>query len=76
MGTTSTIKKCYTRIDIHSQKSDFAHWQTQPYQVRLATLEQIRQEYHRWRSSPSKRPELLRGHQRPASLATPAWSSR
>lgn len=49
MGTESGIKKCYTKVSIHRQKSDFAYWQTQPYQARLAALEQIRQEYHRWR---------------------------
>ena len=34
---------------IDDQSTDFAYWQTQSYQARLATLEQIRQEYHRWR---------------------------
>jgi hypothetical protein len=43
------IKKTYTKANIHKQKSDFAYWQTQSYQARLAALEQIRQEYHRWR---------------------------
>jgi hypothetical protein len=47
--TMPNIKKTYTKVNIHGQKSDFAYWQTQPYQVRLAALEQIRQEYHRWR---------------------------
>jgi hypothetical protein len=47
--TMPNIKKTYTKVNTHSQKSDFAYWQTQPYQVRLAALEQIRQEYHRWR---------------------------
>jgi hypothetical protein len=49
MKTESRIEKCYAKVKIRSQKTDFAYWQTQPYQVRLATLEQIRQEYHRWR---------------------------
>jgi hypothetical protein len=29
--------------------SDFAYWQAQPFTVRLAALEEIRQEYNRWR---------------------------
>ena len=33
------------------QKSDFAYWQTQSYETRLATLEQIRQEYHQWKNN-------------------------
>jgi hypothetical protein len=49
MKTTSGIKKSCTKVSIREQKSDFAYWQTQPYQVRLATLEQIRQEFHRWK---------------------------
>jgi len=41
MQAASHIVKSYTE-----QKSDFAYWQTQPYQARLAALEQIRQKYH------------------------------
>jgi len=48
MARTS-IAKFYTKVDLRKQKSDFAYWQTQPYQARLAALEQIRREYHRWR---------------------------
>jgi len=49
MAAKSRVEKCYTKVSIRDQRSDFAYWQSQPYQVRLATLEQIRQEYHRWR---------------------------
>jgi hypothetical protein len=45
----SGIQKVVTKVSIQAQKSDFAHWQTQSYQARLAALEQIRHEYHRWR---------------------------
>jgi len=38
-----------TKTSFGQQKSDFAYWQTQPYAARLAALEEIRQEYHRWR---------------------------
>jgi hypothetical protein len=43
------IAKIVTKTNIHQQTSDFAYWQTQSYQARLAALEEIRQEYHRWR---------------------------
>jgi len=46
---SSKTKRTYTRVSIHDQPSDFAYWQTQPYAVRLATLELIRREYHRWK---------------------------
>ncbi|MBF8284864.1 MAG: hypothetical protein HW378_3779 [Anaerolineales bacterium] len=49
MTTTSSISKTVTKVLVHEQKSDFAYWQTQPYEVRLATLEQIRREYHQWK---------------------------
>ena len=49
MAAKSRAEKCYTKVSIRGQKSDLAYWQSQPYQVRLAALEQIRQEYHRWR---------------------------
>ncbi|MFZ2633238.1 MAG: hypothetical protein WA081_06925 [Desulfosalsimonadaceae bacterium] len=46
MDRTRTIEKVYRKIDIHAQPSDFAYWQTQPYEKRLAALEEIRREYH------------------------------
>ena len=49
METASRIVRSYTKVSIREQKSDFAYWQAQPYQARLAALEQIRQEYHRWK---------------------------
>jgi hypothetical protein len=59
MEVGSGIKKCCTKTSIRSQKSDFAYWQTQLYQVRLAALEQIRQEYHRWRYGAEPRLERV-----------------
>ncbi len=41
------IEKHYRKVDLASQKNDFAYWQTRSYLERLATLEQIRSEYHR-----------------------------
>ena len=55
MSTSSRISKVVTKVPLREQKSDFAYWQTQPYEVRLATLEQIRREYHQWRSGAEPR---------------------
>lgn len=41
--------KTYRKIDIREKKSDFDYWQTQTPQTRLAVLEEIRKEYHRWK---------------------------
>ncbi len=49
MGTMRSVEQVYAKMSIHEQKSDFAYWQSQPYEVRLATLEEIRREYHRWK---------------------------
>jgi hypothetical protein len=46
MDRTRGIEKVYRKFDIHAQPSDFAYWQTQPYEKRLAALEEIRKEYH------------------------------
>ena len=43
------MKKSVAKILLREHNSDFAYWQTQPYAARLAALEQIRQEYHRWK---------------------------
>jgi hypothetical protein len=49
MKRARDIEEVYTKVHLRRQKSDFAYWQTQSYQARLAALEQIRQEYHRWK---------------------------
>ena len=49
MALTFKVQKKVNKIRVDQQTSDFAYWQTQPYELRLATLEQIRQEYHRWK---------------------------
>jgi hypothetical protein len=43
------IEKTVRKVKITEQGNDFAYWQSQPYHVRLATLEQIRREYHLWK---------------------------
>jgi hypothetical protein len=60
MERRSKIEKHYVKVNIRSQKSDLGYWQAQPYQVRLAALEEIRQEYHRWRYDAE--PRLQRVH--------------
>jgi hypothetical protein len=47
--TASGIDRVYTKTTLRERKSDFTYWQTQPYAARLAALEEIRCEYHRWR---------------------------
>lgn len=53
MGTVKSrmrqIEKVWARVHLGEQGNDLAYWRAQPYQVRLMALEQIRQEYHRWR---------------------------
>jgi len=49
------VQKVCTKVSLREQQNDFACWQTQPYQVRLAVLEQIRQEYHRWKRETAAR---------------------
>jgi hypothetical protein len=34
---------------LKEQGNDFLYWQSQPYLVRLSTLEQIRNEYNTWK---------------------------
>jgi hypothetical protein len=49
MSINSGIIRIVTKRSLHSLSSDCAFWQSQPYSVRLETLEQIRREYHAWR---------------------------
>jgi len=43
------LQKTVTRVSLRHPPTDFAFWQAQPPAARLAALEAIRQEYHRWR---------------------------
>ena len=45
----TVVEKTFSRVSLLERKSDFAYWQSQPYEARLAALERIRQEYHRWK---------------------------
>ena len=45
----SSIAKVVKKVRLGSEDRAVEYWRTQPYQARLAALEQIRQEYHRWK---------------------------
>ena len=46
--TQRTIALVVRKVKLTEQTSDFAYWQTQPYEARLAALNEIRQEYYGW----------------------------
>ena len=43
------VEKHVARVSLKAKSSDFSFWQKQPYQARLAALEEIREEYIRWK---------------------------
>jgi hypothetical protein len=43
------IERVVRKTTLKDQGNDFAYWQTQPYEFRLAALEQIRREFHHWK---------------------------
>ena len=49
MQRTPEIKRVVTKLKMADKKNDAAYWRRQSYAARLAALEEIRQEYHRWR---------------------------
>ena len=46
--TQRTIAPVVRKVKLSEQSSDFAYWQTQPYEARLAALDEIRQDYYGW----------------------------
>ena len=48
-GASGIDRTAVRRVKIEEAQSDFACWQTQSYEQRLAALEQIRQEYIAWK---------------------------
>ncbi len=48
-STSGIDRTAVRRVKIEEAQSDFAFWQTQSYEQRLAALEQIRQEYIVWK---------------------------
>lgn len=57
---SSSIQKVCTIVGMREHQSDAAYWRAQPYQARLAQLEIIRQEFHRWKYRAE--PRLQRVH--------------
>ena len=55
MEHSRQIVKVYRKVSLHAQPSDFAYWQSQSYEARLACVEQIRQEYHGWNNQSEQR---------------------
>ena len=55
MEKVRKIAKVYKKINIKHQSSDFAYWQSQDYEARLAALEEIRREYHGWQNDTRSR---------------------
>jgi hypothetical protein len=49
MQQTRKIKKVVTKLKLTDKKTDAKYWRKQSYAARLAELERIRQEYHRWK---------------------------
>jgi hypothetical protein len=49
MEAKSEVKPVVAKLRMKDRQTDFSYWQTQSYQVRLAALEEIRAEYHRWK---------------------------
>ncbi len=44
------VNKSFVRKGkLKEQGNDFIFWQSQPYEMRLATIEQIRNEYNTWK---------------------------
>lgn len=43
-----TIVPVVRKVRLTEQTSDYAFWQTQSYEARLAALEEIRREYYGW----------------------------
>jgi hypothetical protein len=49
MQKTPEIEKVVTKVKLKDKKTDATYWRKQPYAVRLAALEELREEYHLWR---------------------------
>lgn len=48
-GTLLAIEKICMKYNLREEPSDATYWRSRPYAERLATLEEIRQEFHRWK---------------------------
>lgn len=48
-SSTRMIAPVVKKVHLCDAKSDAAYWRTRTYQERIEALEQIREEYHRWK---------------------------
>ena len=56
MNTSAKVDRTVIKkVNINENKSDFNFWQTQSFEFRLETLENIREEYHRWKYGSQQR---------------------
>lgn len=55
-----TIAPVVRKFKLTEQPNDFAYWQTQSYEARLAALEELRQEYYGY--TDETEPRLQRVH--------------
>lgn len=59
------IASVVRKVNLRQLGNDFSYWQSQPYETRIAALEEIRQEYHAWLASQQKgMPDVQPGFQR------------
>jgi hypothetical protein len=49
MQSKREIQAVVKKVNQYERKTDSVYWRAQPYVTRLAVLEELRQEYHRWR---------------------------
>ena len=49
------IAKVVRKGSLKELSTDFAYWQQQPHEARLAALEEIRREYHGWKDDAEPR---------------------
>ena len=52
---TKVDRTVIRKVNIYENKNDFNFWQTQPFEYRLETLENIREEYNRWKYGSQQR---------------------
>lgn len=55
MDSPRAMKKVVRRSSFGEPPTDISDWREKSYEARLAALEEIRQEYHRWRYDPQPR---------------------
>lgn len=49
------LARVVRKVSLKQTSSDAAYWRAQPYVERLRALEEIRQEYHRWKQDAESR---------------------